>query len=279
MRNNVFLSVLLVLSTNTMALAAETPVKGTKAVENSNQPVVTVNKIAITEATFVDVLKARVASGAKDSQQLRQSVLDDLVVTEVLAQQASKAKLNSDAEVKRAIENAQRKILAEAYLLSQLKSNPVTDADAKAEYDRQIALTKEGRNSVEYKASQIVVKDESTAQAVMKRLNAGEDFAKVAKEVSLDQDVSKSLGALPWSLPDQFIKPLGDVVSNLLKGKLSTSPVQSAIGWHIIKLDDSRPFKAPSFEESKQRMMQTLVERRKQEIIQQAMSKSEIKGQ
>ncbi len=251
-------------------------VKGNKPVE-ANTPVITVNKVSISQATYADVLKAQLIKGAKDSQQLRQAVLDELVISEVLAQEATKSKLNSDADVKRAIETAQRNILAEAYMIKQLNAKPVNESDAKAEYDRQIALTKEGRNSVEYKSSQIVLKDEASALSVMKRLNAGEDFTKLAKETSLDQDAKQHGGALPWSLPDQFIKPLGDVVMNLKKGQVSIAPIQTAIGWHIIKLDETRPFKAPTFEESKQRMIQTLVERRKQEIIQSVMKKADVK--
>lgn len=250
-----------------------------KSPDNANAPVITVNKATLSQATYVDALRAQLASGAKDSQQLRQLVLDDLILTEALAQESVKNKLNTEAEVKRAIENAQRKILAEAYMISQLRKTPVTDADARAEYDRQIGLTKEGRNSVEYKTSQIVVKDEATAKTVLDRLKAGEDFAKVAKESSLDKEVSQHGGVLPWSLPDQFIQPLGDVVVNLSKGQLVNAPVQSAIGWHIVKLDDTQAFKAPSFEESKERMKQTLLERRKQEIIQNVMKKTEVKGQ
>lgn len=244
---------------------------------DDNTPVISVNKTPIPQAVYIDALRAQIANGAQDSQQLRQLVLDDLVISEVLSQEAKKLKLNNDAEVKRALDNAQRKLLAEAYVLKQLQLSPVTEADVKAEYDRQIALTKEGRNSVEYKVSQIVVKDEASAQEALKRLKAGEDFAKTAKEMSIDPIAKQRGGALPWSLPDQFVKPLGDVVVNLEKGQVVNAPAQTQLGWHIMKLEDSRPFKAPSFEESKPRMMQTLMERKKQTIVEEAMKKAEVK--
>jgi peptidyl-prolyl cis-trans isomerase C len=245
--------------------------------ENMNKSVVTVNKTNISQATYVDMLRSQVANGIKDSPQLRQAALDELVVTEALAQAATKAKLNTDADVKRAIENAQRKILAEAYMIKEMSKHPITEADAKAEYDRQVGMTKVGRNSVEYKISQIVVKDEATAQDVMKRLSAGEDFAVVAKETSIDKESAKADGALSWALPDQFVKPLGDVVVNLTKGQLAKDPIHSPIGWHIVKLDDSRPFKAPSFAQTKERMMQTLSERQKHEIVEAVMKSTDVK--
>jgi peptidyl-prolyl cis-trans isomerase C len=263
-------------SLSMLATAHANETKGNKPVDD-NTPVISVNKTPITQATYIDALRAHLASGVKDSQPLRQMVLDDLVISEALAQEAKKAKLNADTDVKRAIDNAQRKILAEAYIMKQLAAKPITEADARAEYDRQIALTKDGRNSVEYKAAQIVVKDEATAQAVLKRLKSGEDFAKVAKESSIDQAARQHGGALPWSLPDQFIKPLGDVIINLDKGQIVNAPTQTAIGWHILKLEESRPFVAPSFEDSKGRMMQTLLERKKQDIVQEIMKKAEVK--
>lgn len=258
--------------TSLSAISAET-----KPAVDVNATIISVNKVPLTQGTYIDTLRANLASGAQDSQQFRQAVLDDLVISEALAQEAKKAKLDKDADIKRALDTAQRKLLAEAYMVKQLQANPVTEADAKAEYERQVGLTKDGRNSVEYKASQIVVKDEASAQEAIKRLKAGEDFAKVAKEMSIDPTAKQRAGSLPWSLPDQFIKPLGDIVTNLEKGQVVNAPIQSPLGWHIILLEDSRPFKAPSFEESKGRMMQTLLERKKQEIIESVMQKAEVK--
>lgn len=271
-----FSSMGLIIALSTTAQAAEEH-KGKKSVENK-QSVVTVNKTPLSQATYVDALRIQLANGAKDSEGLRKAILDELIVTEALYQEGTKDKLTNDPDVKRAVENAQRKIVAEAYVVKALKAKPITDEEAKAEYDRQIALTQEGRNASEYKTAQIVVKDEATAMAIIKRLKSGEDFTKVAKETSIDTQANQNGGSLPWSLPDQFIKPLGDVVVNLSKGQTVNAPTKTAIGWHIIKLEDTRAFKAPSFEESKARMIQTLTEKRKQEIIQAVMKKTEVKN-
>lgn len=268
------ISIAMVFSGN---IQAADELRGKKTME-SNKSIVTVNKTELSQATYIDALRAQLANGAKDSDALRKTILDDLIVTEALYQEGTKEKLTQDPDVKRAIQNAQRKIIAEAYLIKSLKAKPISDEEAKAEYDRQIALTKDGRNSTEYKASQIVVKDEVSAMTIVKRLKAGEDFIKVAKETSIDTQVNQHGGSLPWSMPDQFIKPLGDVVVNLTKGQTVNVPTQTNLGWHIIKLEDTRPFKAPSFEESKARMVQTLTEKRKQEIIQAVMKNTEVKN-
>jgi peptidyl-prolyl cis-trans isomerase C len=256
-----------------LALAAE---EKTKAV-NDATIMVTVNKVGISQATFADGMRDQLQRGAKDSQQLRAAVMDELIIAEALAQQAAKSKVANNSDVKRALANAQRAILAEAYMVQQLNESPISDAQVRSEYDRQIAMTKEGRNSVEYRIAQIVTKDESSAKAVLARINVGEDFTAVAKASSIDPEVALSGAELPWSLPDQLIQPLGDKVVSLAKGEVTSEPVKSSVGFHVLKVLDSRPFKAPSFEESKQNIRMALLERRKQEIIRQVIDKTEVK--
>lgn len=263
------------------ALAAVLMSAAVNAADEKTKPsdttaMVTVNKVAISQATFADAMREQLQRGAKDSEQLRSAVMDELIVSEALAQQATKNKVTNNADVKRALANAQRAILAEAYIISQLKDNPITDVQIRAEYDRQIGMTKEGRNSIEYRIAQIVTKDESSAKAALARLNTGEDFTAVAKATSIDPEVARSGAELPWSLPDQLIAPLGDKVVSLAKGTVS-EPIATAVGFHVLKVLDSRPFKAPSFDESKQGIRMSLLERRKQDIIRGVMEKAEVK--
>ncbi len=264
-------SALAVLLMSTAVNAADEKTK-----PSDTTAMVTVNKVAISQATFADAMRDQLQRGAKDSEQLRSAVMDELIVSEALAQQATKSKVANNPDVKRALANAQRAILAEAYIIQQLKDNPITDAQIRAEYDRQIAMTIEGRNSIEYRIAQIVTKDESSAKAVIARLNVGEDFNAVAKATSIDPEVARSGAELPWSLPDQLIPPLGDKVVGLAKGTVS-EPVATSVGFHVLKVLDSRPFKAPSFDESKQGIRMSMIERRKQEIIRGVMEKADVK--
>lgn len=270
-QKNLLSSALAVLLMSTAVNAADEKTK-----PSDTTAMVTVNKVAISQATFADAMREQLQRGAKDSEQLRSAVMDELIVSEALAQQATKTKVANNPDVKRALANAQRAILAEAYVISQLKDNPITDAQIRAEYDRQIAMTKEGRNATEYRIAQIVTKDESSAKAALARLNTGEDFTAVAKATSIDPEVARSGAELPWSLPDQLIAPLGDKVVSLAKGSVS-EPVATAVGFHVLKVLDSRPFKAPSFDESKQGIRMSMIERRKQEIIRGVMEKAEVK--
>lgn len=75
--------------------------------------VATVNGQAIDRADFAAALQQRLVNGAQDSVALREQVRQDLLVRAVLAQQASKSKLDRDAEFKRALEAQKQALLAQ----------------------------------------------------------------------------------------------------------------------------------------------------------------------
>lgn len=54
---------------------------------------------------------------------------------------------------------------------------------------------------------------------------------------------------------------------SLGKGKVAPSPVKTNNGWHVIKLDDIRPFVIPSFDQVRNNIAQELVQQRRQEAI------------
>ena len=72
----------------------------------------------------------------------------------------------------------------------------------------------------------------------------------------MDTGSKNNGGDLGWSSPAKFVKPFGDALSHIAKGKYSESPVKSDFGYHIIKVDDTRALKVPSFEELKPMLQQ-----------------------
>ena len=223
-----------------------------------------------------DWVKNAVASGAKDTPDLRKSITDELVVREAILQDVKKTGLANRPEIDFKIKMAQQNTLLDLWFAEYFKSNPITEQDLKAEYERQVNLTKEGRNSNEYKLSQILVADQLEAEAIIEKLNGGYSFEKMAKEKSLDKASGAQGGSVNWALPDQLMTPIGDVALNLTKGKVAQKPVKTQIGWHVIRLDDVRKYSIPAFDDVKQTIAQTLIQRKKQEAVAQLMSKSKF---
>jgi peptidyl-prolyl cis-trans isomerase C len=144
----------------------------------------------------------------------------------------------------------------------------------KTEYELQVKALGEGVTLQQYKLAQILVKDEASAKAVMARLKK-ESFDKVAKEVSIDESKVRG-GDLGWVLPSQILPALANVMVNLNKGSVAVAPIQTSNGWHILKVDDKRAFKVPSFDESKDRVRMGLMQKMRNDYITQLRNDAKI---
>jgi parvulin-like peptidyl-prolyl isomerase len=91
------------------------------------------------------------------------------------------------------------------------------------------------------------VKTEADAKIVLNRLASGEDWAKIAAEVSIDTGTKDNGGDLGWFTKGKMVKPFEEAAFALKAGEIS-APVQSDFGWHVIQAvgHDSLPM---TFEE------------------------------
>ncbi len=84
-------------------------------------------------------------------------------------------------------------------------------------------------------ARHILVETEEEAQAVVERLKAGEDFADLAAELSIDPGSAAEGGDLGFVPQGAFVEPVDEAVFSLPLGEVS-EPIQSQFGWHIIEV-------------------------------------------
>ncbi len=93
------------------------------------------------------------------------------------------------------------------------------------------------------------------ADEALTRINAGEDFAAVATELSDDVGSAQQGGDLGFAAPDVYEPEFEEVLYALNKDELS-APVRTEYGWHVIKLLDVRAADIPSFESLKDKLAQ-----------------------
>jgi len=146
-------------------------------------------------------------------------------------------------------------------LLTQLKPIKFSEKDLRALVSTQLlrkkvfdAITKDMKPEEEQVwARHILVKDEATAQDVVKQLKAGKDFATLAKEVSIDTGTKDTGGDLGWFGRGKMVAPFEDAAFKLAIGQIS-DPVKSDFGYHIIQSlgHDTRPLSSADFDTLKQ---------------------------
>jgi len=191
----------------------------------------------------------------------KSQLIDQLINMTLAAQAAEKDGLQKDPKVAARIDLLRTQILAEAASEKYMKAHPVSESEMKAEFDTQIASMPK-----EYKARHILVDKQETAESIIRELQAGSDFSKLAKDESKDSS-AQSGGDLGWFSPQSMVKPFADAVAALEKGKYTTTPVQSEFGYHVIILDDVRNPEAPKFEDVKPQVEMFVQRKKLQEYL------------
>lgn len=220
----------------------------------------TVNGTPLTNGLLDLNVKAALSQGQKDSPELKNALKDELINRELLTQESIRQGLDKDIDFRDQIAQLKQTLMIQAFLENHFQKNPISDAKLREEYDRQRKLIGEGASATQYRLSQIIVSTETDAADLIRRIQKGELFGKMAQEYSIDQASKANGGQLGWVLPGQVVAPVANVMVNLNKGAVANAPIQTQGGWVILKVDDKRPFKFPTFDEAKPQLRQAIVQ-------------------
>jgi peptidyl-prolyl cis-trans isomerase C len=245
---------------------------GQSALAADSTAAATVNGKPIKQVWVDYITKDAIARGQKPGDNLRAAIINELVGSELAYQEAVKQGLDKTQDYTVSSELSNRKILVNMYLQDFMKKNPVTDAEIKAKYDEY----KKELGDKEYNARHILVKTEAEAKDIIAQLGKGGDFAKIAKEKSLDPGSKDKGGDLGWFSPAAMVKPFSDAVVGLKKDSITTTPVQTQFGWHVIKLVDSRAAQVPPYEKVKDGLERSIQQSKLEKMMLGLKDKSKI---
>jgi parvulin-like peptidyl-prolyl isomerase len=163
-------------------------------------------------------------------------------------------------------EEEYRKDLSDQMIISKLRDDitkniTITDEEVKNYYETH---KDQFSNPETIRARHILVKSMDEAKKVKERLKKGEDFAKVAREVSVDTGTKDLGGDLGYFSRGKMAKPFEDAAFALKKKGDISDIVQTEFGFHIIKLEDRKPAEVLSFESAKEKA-QNLLKKEKEE--------------
>ena len=171
-------------------------------------------------------------------------VVDYLIDLKLAAGQAAQQKLGDNPDFARKMAYYHDKVLMEDLLGSIAKTAVTPEAEKKVYDDAAKAQPPEA----EIHARHILVPTEAEAKAALARVKAGEDFAKVADEVS--KDPGSQGGDLGWFTKDKMVPEFAAAAFKMEPGQIS-EPVKSEFGWHVIKVEGKREKAFPPFEQVK----------------------------
>ena len=237
------------------------------------QTAFTVNGQTVSVAEQKKLMKVLADRGVKDQKQQLEAARSILAQEKLIEEAAKKANIAQDPAVKALIAERKTEIYSAELVRKNAAAHPLTDADLKKTYEE----VKKQYDPNEIKVRHILVKTEQEAKDIIKSLNAGGDFAAIAKEKSLDQGTAAQGGEIPFTNIRRIAIPgFAETAMALNKGSLLPVPFHSALGYHVIQLQDKREVPLPSFDALKPQIQNLAAQRQAQQYMADLMRNAKI---
>lgn len=237
------------------------------------QTAFTVNGQTVSVAEQKELMKVLADRGVKDQKQQLEAARSILAQEKLIEEAAKKANIAQDPAVKALIAERKTEIYSAELVRKNAAAHPLTDADLKKTYEE----VKKQYDPNEIKVRHILVKTEQEAKDIIKSLNAGGDFAAIAKEKSLDQGTAAQGGEIPFTNIRRIAIPgFAETAMALNKGSLLPVPFHSALCYHVIQLQDKREVPLPSFDALKPQIQNLAAQRQAQQYMADLMRNAKI---
>ncbi|MDP2295488.1 MAG: peptidylprolyl isomerase [Pseudolabrys sp.] len=200
---------------------------------------------------------------------LVQFMADMILITKA----AEEKKIGDDATFKRKLEFARNKMMMEG-LLASVATAALTEPAMRSVYDDAVGkLPAEEEVHARHILFRAAAGDEKAAKeaedkakAVAARLTKGEDFQKLANELTEDPSGKANGGDLGFFTKEQMVPEFANVAFAQDKGKVS-APVKTQFGWHVIKTEEKRTKAKPTFEDVKPQIEQFVARKAQADLV------------
>ncbi len=235
-------------------LAAQTPPPAAPpaaaaADSDPNAVVIKIGDYKLTAGQFMTLVRALPQQYQEIARTTgRREFANNLVEIHALSTEAAKNNLDKQPDTKLQIDFQRDNLLAQAMFISLQQAAEVKDSDVQAYYDahkgeyetltgRHILIRMKGSPVPPTPGKPELSEDEAKAKAesIRKRLAAGEDFAKIAKEESDDTSSGEKGGDLGEFGKGMMVPPFEQAAFALKVGEVS-APVESPFGFHVIQI-------------------------------------------
>ena len=267
MKTHTYGNVLLVLLGMSLLSAcsnSDAPAEDTQA-EESNVTAPEVDAVALVNDWPISRTDVRLHALERKNQGKRMpdsEVIEELINLKVIVLSAEKAGFHESPEAIAEINRQRDTLLANLYINQRMSEIDISDDDLQAEYDRQLAELA----AVEYNASHILLNTREDAMAAIERLEDGEEFGRVASEMSTGPSAENG-GELGWFRMESMVPEFSRAVETLDEGEYTEEPVKTGYGWHVIRLTGKRDIEHPPLEKVRDQVLQLVTNNRLNDLV------------
>lgn len=233
-------------------------------------------QVGLKAITDEDVTRAIRSMGPRgkeyDNPRGRQIMLEQIINKELVLTDAKKNLLEQDAEFREELEKLKNELLANFYVEKVLREAKVTPEEVKAYFDTH---PEEFQGEETVSASHILVESEDKANEVLEKIEKGEMTFEEAAKVFSSCPSSQRGGDLGAFGKGQMVPEFEEAAFALEIGKISR-PVRTQFGYHLIRVNEKNPAKAPSFEEVKDEVAEKLLAEKQREVYESKMRQLRI---
>ncbi len=199
------------------------------------------------------------------TQSGKKNYLDRLVVKKLLLKEATKEKIESEKDFQAKLVDIREQLVIESLLKKKLSiDSKLTDEDLKKYYDTNKDAFKREK---EINTRHILLKTEEEAKQVQGKLVKGEDFAELARQYSVDPNAKTTGGDIGFHPKGTLLPEYEAAAFKLSKVGQMSGIVKTQFGFHIIRLEGTRPPSYVPFEEVKDFIRQKIAQEKQKEIL------------
>ena len=199
------------------------------------------------------------------------SLLTRAIDSKLVTLEGRRAGFSKDPDVKKRLLDVEDQIISEIFLTKTIGSQVTEEALQKIYSETKSEMV----SGDQIKARHILLDSEEKAMEIIKKLQAGGEFAKLASEYSTGPSAASG-GDLGWFGEGQMVPEFSKAAFALNPGDIVTKPVKTQFGWHIILVEDRKVSAPPSFDEAKEQLASTMSQKLLKELIETLRTKAKI---
>ncbi len=199
------------------------------------------------------------------------ALLERLIDVRLIAWAGRQAGLAEDEAVRRQVAEFEDRLISETFIRREFAER-ITLAMVRARYDAYVAGLPA---RAEVRARHILLDNEEDAKAVIAALDAGADFAELARQRSLGPSADRG-GDLDYFTRGNMAPAFAEAAFALAVGEYSRTPVETSFGWHVIKVEDRRADEPAGFFEMRAQLREEMTREMLDEILRGLRGRAEI---